>query len=226
MSPEPRPPIQPGEPAPPFALPAVNREGTVSLDDFRGRSPVFVGLYRGLHCPFCRRQVAQLSATQDKLRAMGVETMAVVNTPPERARLYFKYRPARVLLAADPEATTHRAFRVPSVEVVEDPATSTWPLRITMAEMAQVRVNPTGELPGPTPIFEAMETLNAKDGFEVTEVDQQIIAAHALQGVGHFLIDRQGIVRWTHIEAAEGTAELVKFPGDTEILEAARALGG
>jgi peroxiredoxin len=38
-----------GDPAPHFTLPAVNREGKVSLDDYRGRSPVLVGLFRGLH---------------------------------------------------------------------------------------------------------------------------------------------------------------------------------
>jgi peroxiredoxin len=41
--------LQRGDPAPSFALPAVNRDGTVSLDDYRGRSPVLVGLFRGLH---------------------------------------------------------------------------------------------------------------------------------------------------------------------------------
>jgi peroxiredoxin len=219
-----RPPIQPGDDAPPFALPAVNRDGMVSLDDFRGKSALFIGLYRGLHCPFCRRQVVLLGSTQDKLRALGVETLAVVNTPLERARLYFKYKPARVLLGADPDAATHRAFRVPDVEVVANPTTSQWPHRITLEEVSQVRVNPTGELPGPTPIFEAMERLNAKDGFEATEVDQQVAAVHGMQGVGHFLIDRQGIVRWTHLEAGERMADLVTFPGDAQILEAARAL--
>ena len=38
-----------GDPAPNFALPAVNREGKVSLDDYRGRSPLLLGLFRGLH---------------------------------------------------------------------------------------------------------------------------------------------------------------------------------
>jgi peroxiredoxin len=226
MSTEQRPPIQPGEAAPQFVLPAVNREGTVSLDDFRGKSPLFIGLFRGLHCPFCRRQIVLLGSTQDKLRAMGVETLAVVNTPLERARLYFKYKPARVLLGADPDAATHRAFRLSPVQVIADPATSQWPLRITIAEVSQVRVNPTGELSGPTPVFEAMESLNAKDGFEATEVDQQIAAVHGMQGVGHFLIDRQGIVRWTHLEAGERMADLVTFPRDEQILEAARALVG
>jgi peroxiredoxin len=42
-------PLRPGDPAPHFTLPAVNREGQVSLDDYRGRSPVLVGLFRGLH---------------------------------------------------------------------------------------------------------------------------------------------------------------------------------
>ena len=41
--------LQPGDPAPSFVLPAVNRDGTVSLDDYRGRSSVLVGLFRGLH---------------------------------------------------------------------------------------------------------------------------------------------------------------------------------
>ena len=42
-------PLRPGDPAPAFALPAVNRECQVSLDDYRGRSPVLVALFRGLH---------------------------------------------------------------------------------------------------------------------------------------------------------------------------------
>jgi peroxiredoxin len=41
--------LHPGDPAPHFALPAVNREGQVSLDDYRGRSPILLGLFRGLH---------------------------------------------------------------------------------------------------------------------------------------------------------------------------------
>ena len=40
---------QPGDRAPSFSLPAINREGAVSLDDYRGKQPVLVGLFRGLH---------------------------------------------------------------------------------------------------------------------------------------------------------------------------------
>ena len=217
--------LRPGDPAPHFALPAVNREGQVSLDDYRGRSPVLVALFRGLHCPFCRRQLVQLGTTQEKLKAVGVETMAVVNTPLERARLYFKYRPARVLLTADPEAATHRSFGLPAGVLVENESDASWAQgKVTMGQLMGVKMNPTGELPEPQNVFAASETLNKRDGFEMTEIDQQIAAAHGLQLGGHLLIDRDGIVRWLHIEAAERIGDLAKCPSDEEIVAAARRL--
>ncbi len=42
-------PLRPGDSAPHFALPVVNRDGQVSLDHYRGRSPLLLGLFRGLH---------------------------------------------------------------------------------------------------------------------------------------------------------------------------------
>jgi len=217
-------PLRPGDPAPHFALPAINREGQVSLDDYRGRSPLLIGLFRGLHCPFCRRQLVQLGTTQEKLKAVGVETVAVVNTPQERARLYFKYRPARVLLAADPEAETHRAFGVPAGVIVEAESATSWPQSATMGQFLAAKVNPTGELPEALPEPEAAAELNRREGFQPTEIDQQIEAAHGTQLAGHFLMDREGIIRWRQIEAAERIDELGKFPSDEEILRAARGL--
>ena len=55
----PRTAIEPGRPAPDFSLPAADREGTVSLAEYHGR-PVLLALFRGLYCPFCRHQIAQL----------------------------------------------------------------------------------------------------------------------------------------------------------------------
>ena len=214
-----------GDPAPPFELPAVNREGKISLDDYRGRAPVLVGLFRGLHCPFCRRQIVQLGTTQDKLKAMGIETMAVVNTPVERARLYFKYRPARVLLAADPDVATHQSFGLPKGTPIEDESSTSWAQgTFTIGQMQAIRINPTGDLPEPQNPFVAMETLNQREGFELTEVDKQIAAAHGFQLAGHVLLDRDGIIRWRHIEGIEQMTDLGKQPSDEEILEAARAL--
>jgi hypothetical protein len=167
----------------------------------------------------------QLGTTRDKLKAMGVETVAVVNTPLERARLYFKYRPARVLLAADPEAATHRLFGVPEGRPVEDESQAVWAQgTFTIGQLQASVINPTGELPEPQNVFQAMETLNQRDGFELTEVDKQIAAVHAFQLAGHFLIDREGIVRWLQIEGVDRIGDLGKLPSEEEILRAARGL--
>ena len=94
----------------------------------------------------------QLGATQEKLRGLGVETLAVINTPVERARLYFRHRPTRAVLLADPDAATHRAFGVPEIELTSGDAAagpSRWPVRITVDELLSLRLNPTGELPEP-----------------------------------------------------------------------------
>ena len=152
----------------------------------------------------------QLGTTQDKLKPMGVETLAVVTALPERARLYFKYRPTRVLLAADPDAATQLAFGLPAPVLVEEELAASWPLSVT-----------TGQL---QPSVKVAETLNERDGFELVEADYQIIAAHGLQLGGHFLIDREGIIRWRDIEAGERIGNLAKFPSDEEILRAARSL--
>jgi hypothetical protein len=166
----------------------------------------------------------QLGTTQEKLKGMGVETVAVVNTPLTRARLYFKYRPVQVLLTADPEAATHQAFRVPAPTPVEDESAASWPLSVTMGQLQAVRLNPAGQLPLPQNPFAAMETVNQREGFEPTEADQQIVDAHGTQLGAHFLIDREGIIRWGQVEAAERIGDLLKFPSDEEILAAARGL--
>jgi peroxiredoxin len=49
MTVERRQPLQPGDRAPDFTLLAADREGTVSLTDYRGRSPVLLALLRGLY---------------------------------------------------------------------------------------------------------------------------------------------------------------------------------
>jgi peroxiredoxin len=210
-----RPPVSPGEPAPDFCLPAVDRIGTVSLTDYRGRSPLFLALFIGLWCPFCRRAIARMGATEGKLRALGVETLAVVATPPENARLYFKFRPTPLRLAADPELSTHRAYGLPK------PA----PTPELMNAMATLRINPTGDLPEALPIQEAAMTLARMDNYENTKTDEADIKRQWPQLRGQFLIDRDGIVRWANIEcAAEGLAGIGKTPSEQEILTAARAL--
>jgi peroxiredoxin len=217
---QPRPPVQPGEPAPDFTLPAADRQGSVSLADYRGRSPLLLALFRGLYCPLCRRNIVQMGQAREKLQAVGVEMLGVVATKPEHARLYFRFHPARVSLAADPEMTTLQAYGVPKPPVTPE----------RLQYFQSVRVNPYGELPETVPGTEVAATLNQLDGYELTGTDLEDLEKqwrwdHATQLIGQFLIDRGGIIRWGNIECAkEGDAGLGNFPSDEELLAAARAL--
>jgi peroxiredoxin len=212
----PHPSLQPGEPAPDFTLPAIYRDGTVSLADYRGRSPLLLALFRGIYCPFCRRAIAQLAVTADKLAATGVEALAVVATRVERARLYFRYRPRpRLALAADPELVTHRAFQLPRPAMTPQ----------LEEQMRSVRTDVRGELPVPLPIPEAANALDEKDRFEWTAQDEQDSERQLPMLVGQFLVDRDGIIRWANIEGARnGLADMAHFPADEEFLAAARSL--
>jgi peroxiredoxin len=209
------PTLQAGQLAPDFTLPAIHRDGEVSLSDFRGRSPLLLALFRGLYCPFCRRHIATLGLTGDKLKGLGVETLAVVATPVDRARLYFRHRPSRLSLASDPGLTTFRAFQVPRPE----------PTPQFMDGLAAARTNAGGELTEPLPIMAAFAALQGKDRFDLTPADAEEQEKQFPQLIGQFLLDRDGIIRWVNIEAAaEGPTGIGKFPTDDQFLAAAARL--
>ena len=219
--------LQPGEAAPDFRLPAVNRDGDVSLADLRGKGGVYVALFRGLHCPFCRRQIAGLAGIREKLAPEGVEVLAVVNTAPERARQYFQYRPTPVVLAADPNVETHRAFGLRETEVLPDDTDARelqWPKTTTIASFLTASTDGRGELPEKMNPMQAVGALNAKDGFEMTETDQQIASAHPMLEVGHFLIDAGGTIRWSFVEMPDSPNQIGRLPNEEEVLAAARQL--
>jgi peroxiredoxin len=207
--------VSPGERAPDFVLPAVDGTGAISLQDYRGRSPLFLALFVGLWCPFCRRSIAEMAATEPALKASGVETLCIVATPIENARLYFKYRPTRLRLATDPDLTTHRAYGVPKPI----------PTPELIKAIETIRINPDGILPQPLPVEQAAAAVGKLDGYAGNQTDQADMERHWPQLKGQFLIDRDCIVRWANIECAnEGLAGLGKFPSRDEILTAARTL--
>jgi peroxiredoxin len=212
---ESRPPVAPGEPAPDFTLPAVDRQQMVSLADYRGRSPLFLALFIGLWCPFCRRSIAQMGTTEARLKAVGVETLGIVATTPENAQLYFKFRPTKLRLASDPGLTTHRAYGLPKPAATSD----------FVKAMETTRINPTGEFPQPLPISEVAMAVAKADGYVENQTDKAEMERQWPQLKGQFLIDRDGFVRWANVECAgEGVAGIGKFPSPEEIIAAARAL--
>ena len=212
-------PLQPGDRAPNVVLDAITQEGKIALDDFRGQKPVLVGLFRGLHCPFCRRHIAAQAQLDPELRQKGVESLTVVNTPIDRARLYFRYHPMpNLLAAADPERASHRAFGLPNLEFTENE--TSWPHKVSMADVVSMRIEIPGELPGPMDPLAAAEFLDTKDNYEMTEADQQMAATGHGQLVGQFLLDRQGIVRWSFTEVPEGGRYMFGAPSPQELMSA------
>ena len=217
--------LQPGDRAPNIVLDAITREGKIALQDFRGQSPILVGLFRGLHCPFCRRHIAAQAQLDAVLREKGVESLTVVNTPIERARLYFRYHPLPNLLAAsDPERISHRAFGLPNLEFTENE--TEWPRKVGMNVIMSMPVEMPGELPGPMIRPAAADLLNQKDGYEVTEDDKRMMAAGSGQLFGQFLLDRQGIVRWSFTEVPDGGQHMFGMPDSRELMSAASQVAG
>jgi peroxiredoxin len=210
-----RPPVSPGEPAPDFILPAIDSERSVSLADYRGRSPLFLALLIGLWCPFCRRHLAQIGSMEARLKAEGVEALGIVASSPDNARLYFKFRPTRLKIAADPGLMTHRAYGLPRPS----------PTPEFMEALATTRINPYGDFTEPLPVMEAAAVVSKADGYIENDTDRADMERQWPQLKGQFMIDRDGIVRWANIEcAADGVAGVGKFPSVEEIVAAARAL--
>ena len=51
-----------------MAAAAVNRDGDIGLADRAGRRSIPLGLFRGPHCPFCRRQGVQMGGNWSPYR--------------------------------------------------------------------------------------------------------------------------------------------------------------
>ena len=159
----------------------------------------------------------QLGTTAKKLDELGIRTLGVVATNAERARLFFRYRPSRIPVGADPELSTHRAYGLPRSELTPE-------LWQAIESAVADRVGEM-KLQLPRPVAETFAALDRMDGFTQTDSDGAEFERHQAQLIGQFLVDRDGIIRWTNVECArEGLAGLDKFPTDEELFGAARAL--
>lgn len=84
-----------------------------------------------------------------------------------------------------------------------------------------IRIDLPGELPEPMSVMAMDEFLNEKEGYQITEADQQMMTADHGQLVGQFLIDREGIVRWSFTEVLEAGLQTFKAPNSEELMSAA-----
>jgi hypothetical protein len=159
----------------------------------------------------------QLGTTAQKLKALGIQALGIMATNAERARLFFRFRPPRVPVGADPELITHRAYGLPQSQFTPELAQELEPVIAVRARELNLDL--------PRPLNEAFAAMDRLDGFEPAPSDDAEFQRHQVQRVGQFLVDKDGIVRWAYVECAqEGIAGADKFPTDEELLAAARAL--
>jgi AhpC/TSA family len=162
-----------------------------------------------------------LGGTRTKLEALGVETLGITEDSVEPVRRYYRIRPSKLRLATDPDRAVHRSYGVPMPLY----AGAYTELRET------TRIDPTGELPEPMPIPAAMKHLDEMDGLGKMPEAKAVMDAFAKREyamhVGHFLVDRSGIVRWTWVESPspDDVTQYGRLPTDNQILTAVRAAG-
>ena len=68
---------RPGEEMPPFLLPDETGR-LVSLQSLLEKGPVAVMFYRGHWCPYCRLNVRAVIQAQDRIKALGAQTVAIM----------------------------------------------------------------------------------------------------------------------------------------------------
>ena len=68
---------RPGEVMPPFVLPDETGR-LVSLKSLIDKGPVAVMFYRGHWCPYCRLNVRAVIQAQDRIKALGAQTVAIM----------------------------------------------------------------------------------------------------------------------------------------------------
>jgi hypothetical protein len=154
-----------------------------------------------------------LGSIAPKLQELGVRTVAVMATDPERARLYFRFRPARMPVGADPELVTHRAYGLPNVAIT--PQAYEVAQASAARELRRLHQDVTGD---------PLAALTRYDGYDATQDDHADFQRHQAQITGQFLIDRDGVVRYTYIEGARGPEGFGEMASEEEVLAHARAL--
>jgi hypothetical protein len=157
-----------------------------------------------------------LSATAKKLEEVGVQTVGVMATGPKQARLFFRFRPARIRVGCDPALSTHRAYGVPNAAVTSE----MWQaVQVAAANALRDAGQPD------VPVVDAYETFGRLDGYTPTEGDVADFERHRAQLTAQFLVDADGVVRWVNIECArDGLEGMDRMPSDEDLLGAVQTL--
>ena len=159
-----------GRAAPEFRL-AAAQGGEIGPQDLRGSKRVVLWFSKGLFCPFCRRNMAQLGLRYPEIQALDAEVLQVTHNTLEEARGYLKHYPIRMPYLCDAERTAHDLYKVEMLSNLGGMLASTAVVIGDLLLKGQT---------SPPPIPYVMRYKGAD-------------AAQAL-----FLIDREGVVRAEH----------------------------
>jgi thiol-disulfide isomerase/thioredoxin len=100
----------PAKPAPALVLPAL-KEGTVNLDDLRGR--VVLVNFWAVWCPPCRKEMPSMGRLADKLAGKPFTILGVnVGETPEEIRAFLKQVPVNFPIVLDSEGQNLKAWSV------------------------------------------------------------------------------------------------------------------
>jgi peroxiredoxin len=104
-----------GRAAPEFRL-AAAQGGELGPQDLRGKR-VVLWFSKGLFCPFCRRNMAQLALRYPEIQGLGAEVLQVTHNTLDEARGYLKHYPMKFPYLCDAERTAHDQYAVEQLGV-------------------------------------------------------------------------------------------------------------
>ena len=105
-----------GRAAPQFKL-AAAQGGEVGPQDLRGSKRVVLWFSKGLFCPFCRRNMAQLALRYPEIQALDAEVLQVTHNTIDEARGYLKHYPIKMPYLCDSGRTAHDQYGVAQLGV-------------------------------------------------------------------------------------------------------------
>ena len=186
-------PLQPGDRAPDFDLPVADHDGRVSLAAHLRRGPVLLYLLRGLYCPFCRRQISQMKPTCELLAESGITLLGVVVATHERSRLYFRLANAPCFpVAASPDRALHYAYGLGD----SGPRTAENHQRADDAAARLLHEMGIDQWSGRAALaLQQLDPAYHDTPEDLAEINRPLATS------GLFLIDSDGVIRWTRAPA-------------------------
>lgn len=100
-----------GTQAPGFRLAAAGG-GSVALADYAGERSVLLWFSKGLHCPFCRRNMARLSQAYARFVERGAEILQITHNTEREANLYFRSYHLATPYLCDADRAVHLRYGV------------------------------------------------------------------------------------------------------------------